>query len=993
VHSSLATYIMLRTHTPSFFFAAIWYYVLLHILLLNSVYLYGQSTISNDSLLAKQYLQAGQKHYTNKALQKANIAFYQAQYYYQKLQLWDYYVISITKNAKVYIKAKQVISAWQSIDSLEHKYLDVNEEIREQVSVATLAELYRVKAIALDRSGKYVQALKYYHQALHYFEGSSEQAKKLSSTYKSIGNIYSRQSNYATAIIYLDKAIAIEKNIGRSEKLIDRYIDIIIAHSYLNNLEKVHHYYDSALQNPAVSIQQQIMLHNNVLDVYINNKQYEKALEIATTALTLAQHHFPLKHRTISVLHQSIAQIYAAQNQYNKAGKHAEHAITTIKQVYPNKHRARARVHLIQGDILCKKKQFSEALQHFQQILIEVISGFNDTHTIVNPPITAFYPEPFIATALYKKARTLVLLYEKDTSSLFVLEQALNCYTLAIQARILLRQSAKNQDSKTDIGTDSHMYYEEAIETALQLYQQTHKQVYLEQAFIFCEQSKAGALRDALKNIEYLNKAKVPDSLLHKRRTLQQKIAHLKVIIHNNHAYTHLFKDSLFYYERQHQKLLEQLQRNYPNYTYFHSSLPDINIAEIQRSFLKTQTQILSYFWGQKRLYAFSLSTQHLQVHSIDISPDFIQQLQILRKYLQQRPDTLSNKQAHYQQYIEQAHALYCTIIAPVITSPSPNHPTPELFIIPDGDLGYIPFEVLLTQLPSAHTFIRYEATQLPYLINTHVISYAYSLSLLLKAEQTASKPYTQHFAAFAPIFATQTQSYPNTIQEMCNSGQTQLSPLPFSKHTVQQLQQLLKGHSFIAEQATKEHFLQTATQAQIIHFDTHACFSANNPLQNAIFLADEALYTHEIYHIPLQSDLVVLNACETGLGKWQRGEGIMSLARGFLYAGCPSTITSLWRVNDFTSAQIIQTFYKYLHQGMPKHLALHKAKIHFLSKGQGQYNQYAAPYYWASFIHIGKRQALVSLPLTSHVMYYCFIALLLFAFVLLLKKANKQAL
>ncbi len=113
----------------------------------------------------------------------------------------------------------------------------------------------------------------------------------------------------------------------------------------------------------------------------------------------------------------------------------------------------------------------------------------------------------------------------------------------------------------------------------------------------------------------------------------------------------------------------------------------------------------------------------------------------------------------------------------------------------------------------------------------------------------------------------------------------------------------------------------------------------------------ESVLYLNEIMHMKLKADLVVISACDTGLGKFQRGEGILSMARGFTYAGAKSILTTLWNIDDQKTPILMKQFYRFLHQGMSKGMALHQAKLYFLDHFS---NEETHPYYWAPFILIG---------------------------------------
>jgi len=159
----------------------------------------------------------------------------------------------------------------------------------------------------------------------------------------------------------------------------------------------------------------------------------------------------------------------------------------------------------------------------------------------------------------------------------------------------------------------------------------------------------------------------------------------------------------------------------------------------------------------------------------------------------------------------------------------------------------------------------------------------------------------------------------------------------------------------------SKEVFKEKSGIFSIIHLAMHGFVNMKNPMTSKLsfssMLADSLnkdvteLYAYEIHNLSLNADLVVLSACETGVGKSIRGEGVLSLARAFMYAGAPSVLTTLWEVNDFTSAALIETFYSNLSTGMSKPAALQQAKLTFLSKT----NEISGhPSYWGSFVTIG---------------------------------------
>ncbi|MEL6651447.1 MAG: CHAT domain-containing protein, partial [Bacteroidota bacterium] len=187
--------------------------------------------------------------------------------------------------------------------------------------------------------------------------------------------------------------------------------------------------------------------------------------------------------------------------------------------------------------------------------------------------------------------------------------------------------------------------------------------------------------------------------------------------------------------------------------------------------------------------------------------------------------------------------------------------------------------------------------------------------------------------------------------------------PLAHNQSEIRSLRQYFPARMFLSEQASEASFQQNASTYDIIHIASHALVNDQNPLYSHIRFSQEAdsiedgvLELAELFNLRLNAELVVLSACETGLGKLQRGEGILSLARGMSYAGANSVLTSLWQVNDASTADLMQRFYAHLDQGMSKDAALRNAKLDYLRESD-QLGSH--PYYWASFVPIGDMRPL----------------------------------
>lgn len=209
-------------------------------------------------------------------------------------------------------------------------------------------------------------------------------------------------------------------------------------------------------------------------------------------------------------------------------------------------------------------------------------------------------------------------------------------------------------------------------------------------------------------------------------------------------------------------------------------------------------------------------------------------------------------------------------------------------------------------------------------------------------------------------ILSGNTFSQHNFSPDITNtdSNKRTLLDLNWTEREVTEIGGIIPGKIFLGERASEENFKKYAPDAGIIHLATHTMINEKEPMYSKLIFSpkdtsseDGLLHTYELYNLDLNANLAVLSACNTGTGKLVRGEGIMSLARGFMYAGCPGIVMSLWPVDDKSTSQIMRTFYSALAQGADKATALRTAKLNYLKNAE---DIKAAPYYWSGFVLIG---------------------------------------
>jgi CHAT domain-containing protein len=265
-----------------------------------------------------------------------------------------------------------------------------------------------------------------------------------------------------------------------------------------------------------------------------------------------------------------------------------------------------------------------------------------------------------------------------------------------------------------------------------------------------------------------------------------------------------------------------------------------------------------------------------------------------------------------------------------------------ELVILPTGRLSIIPFEVLFSKGASK----QYSFSTLPYLIREYSIRYEFSAALILqKSKATTAR--TSSIFLCAPV----------TFEK------ASLKTLPGSESEVHEIAQLFSSKNLKSEVFVREHADEKLVKSgalknfSYLHFATHGIVDESNPELSKIFLHpstggdDGNLFSGEIYNLELNADLVTLSACQTGLGKILKGEGVIGLSRALIYAGSKNIMVSFWSVADQSTAILMKDFYRYLLTHPTNNFShnLREAKLNLIKA-----DKYAAPYYWAPFVLIG---------------------------------------
>lgn len=388
-----------------------------------------------------------------------------------------------------------------------------------------------------------------------------------------------------------------------------------------------------------------------------------------------------------------------------------------------------------------------------------------------------------------------------------------------------------------------------------------------------------------------------------------------------------------------------------------------LTVAEVQSKLLSPSQSMLEYFVGDSLIFVFVIGADYFDV--VEIKKDFPLEKLVaefrsgLTEYHFSDKKTPELRRSANQRYRQSARVLYDTLIAPI-----ESKLRREIIVLPDGVLGYLPFEALL----SSDDFDIFDYRSYPFLLKKHSVRYCYSASLLYEMSEKKHKnvPLATHtYAGFAPWYPGSRGALSEEFRAQYGAIRSVLTAdsipdLRYSGEEVLEVRNKFKGKgkTWIGTEATRKIFLDIASRYRILHLSTHGQADDRSDDYSFLMFAarrdgieNELVYIRDLYKLTLNADLVVLSACQTGLGRLRRGEGIISLARAFAYAGAKNIASTLWSVNDARTKDFMLEFYAHLLNGKEDMTeALYQAKMHFVQKD----NSYADPYFWSGFILIG---------------------------------------
>jgi CHAT domain-containing protein/Tfp pilus assembly protein PilF len=784
-----------------------------------------------------------------------------------------------------------------------------------------------------------IDSARYYLEQAAIYTRQRTDLADLSFLYNSLGIIYYESANYLQAKNYFEQAFPDDDSLQYKDA--DTYVslstNIATCLKFLGKEQEALAIYHRLL--PLKIATEKICY--NIASTHLLLHQYDSAL-LYYEKITVTGDVTAVKKMN------DIGRILTEKGKWSQAEKILDSAILLNKQnMASTKNKELAYSYLYRALLAEKQGLTDEAIVWCNNALQILHFDFKwkqptdlpENETKVISPLVFF-------EVLKKKAELLAEKYQMGKDK-FLGESSLTTYMKAIRVASFINASFDNDDARLFFKDNHRDIYSDAIQIAYELIENNSKDA-KDNFLRIMESYKGSILYQNLADVELKRSDAIEPSVIRKEKELKQLLAAYTTRLNNNAVAEDIpaLQERIIELEVEISRL-QKIYEAYPGYkVYKRQSDANYTTVDAIHKQLDDQTAVISFLYTQDYIYGLAITDKNFVARRITLDSSFNQSIET---FLTSFYEHTGGKR--FDGYDASAF-LYQRIIKPFYIVAGDKK---RWVVLPDGILNYMPFNVLQENSNERH-----------YLAEDKIISNHYSLMLLLSDSRNL-KGDVKKPVIFAPF-----------VDESTHEA------LPYLPSLFSSLAEVaaIKGRSFTADKATKTAFLNTATQASIIHLATHATSDPDSGNNACIYFypsdtnyLNTRLYAPEVYNLELHNTrLVILSACETAGGKNSSGEGLLSLARAFLYAGSDGVISTLWKTEDRVSGYIMQRLHYHLQKGKSPEEALYLAKKDFLKSNEFD-SHYKTPNYWGNFIYIGN---LTQISQSNDNLYYLGAAILL---------------
>ncbi len=799
-------------------------------------------------------------------------------------------------------------------------------------SLALPAELEFLTSETLLNLGRNEEAVVKMRSSLQRFEKIDANSKNTAKCYKGLGVLYWNSGNTRLAEDYLLSALKIKnKEILNNDPFwADIYNNLGLVYGTENKFKAILNYkkalsiYQKALGETNAKVCNTLI---NLAMVDFNSGNYNSSLGYFERVSGIYDQLYSGDHPSKAFLLTSIGRVYSGQKLYDRAIIYLQDALKMYIKLFGNKHPEVANGYSLIGQAYAKKGEFKEALYHHQQSIYANLPDQYFIDIYDNPKLDNYYNADVLLSSLRFKAEVFEYYHLNKTLKKRDIDHALTSLDLCDQLIRQIQELRLSEEDKISLGKVSAQVYEDAIRLCVFMSERTLRpNKYLQRAFYFMERSKASVLLSAINDTKAKQFAGLPTETLLKEEQLKTMVTDLKLELSEKSGSSEetRLRQQVLQLEEEYRTFISSLEQEYPEYYKLKHTSKLITLEAVQQS-LKGDEALVSYFLANDHptMYVLLVTKKSIKLYDVDTDGHIEKEVLALRNAIKYRSER------HITKLSRSLGELLIPFKIPKYIS--------RLSLLPEGVLSMLPFEILIKENS--------------YLVQNQSISYDYSATLMFDANRQINDNGVNKgnkALLVAPI----------------NFDHVGMETLPGTEEEVKELETILTKHGGSVNAKMHNDALEILfqddhiKQYDYVHLATHGVVDQVRPELSKVFMStgdsidDGNLYVSEIYNLSIPAKLVCLSACETGLGKLSKGEGLIGLSRAFKYAGAENIVVSLWSVSDLSTSKLMVDFYKHHLEANGQYSfkeSLRQAKLTLLNS-----ENYSSPYYWAPFILVG---------------------------------------
>ncbi len=749
-----------------------------------------------------------------------------------------------------------------------------------------------------------------------------------------LGNLYTIIGDYDNAENTIKQYYYIANTAKNSpETSAQKYAAILNLSNVYQNTGRVKEAIDlleKTIQSEKITTLQKGVLYNNLGNNFFLSQSIDKAKKAFENSIRLLQSDAS-QSETVSNAYRNLTTIYSQQQNFKTANSYMEKAVTQFFIVPNAAPRKQAKLYYDIALLHFQQQQFSQVEVNLKALFSVLIPNYATTKSTLPNPNT-LYAETVLLDAFDLQAELFLAQNQP--------KKALQSYQLAFHIEALFASMLVYENSKIIHQLHNRNRTEKCISIYYLLYQKEKKSHYIETAFLLAEKTKSAVLKQSLLASKTQSRSE---------KLIVQQLQNWNIIIVKeqqklDNANITKINEAI----KKQNELMLLLKSNEAKTTA--ESNKGVDLKKVFSKLEKDKAVMVEYFIGNENSYVFTLQNNAIQLQRLSKTVGKSSEIRDFLSFFNEANAIANNP----NEFNRQANVVYTLLQLPK------SKTTKSLIIVPDGILNFLPFEALITKKSTTTNF-----EKMQYLVHDFKISYTNSVEFYLNTLPFQHKKET--VLGVFPIFE-------NTDLE-----------LAFSKNELTNLKATYEGKYLDKHLATFENFRLNSSNYSVLHLSTHASSGDIYEPASLQFYDQKVLYS-ELYQLKMHPDLVVLSACETGVGKLFKAEGAMSVGRGFQFAGAQNLLFSLWKVNDYTTSVFMEKFYAKVKKGDSYTDANYNAKLEFLADEKIP-NAKKSPYYWSAFVYYGSVEHKESNP------YFLYIGLLFVLFIslfLLFRKFKK---